>query len=380
MIKALKCENFTAFDVLDVSFSPGVNVFIGENGTGKTHIMKAIYSACAITKSDKGFPDKLISVFYPTGKQLGRLVKRKKRSLEGWLEVIRDEIDSKNLKLKMRFSNHAMTSDQAKVTGAIKAWMENKVDVAFIPVKDMMANAPGFRSLYAQRELHFEEVYADIIDKALLPISRGPMGAERERLLKILQKEISGSVVIKNEEMFLKNKHGDLEFTLLAEGFRKLGLLSLLIRNGTLLNGSVLFWDEPETNLNPKIMNTVVSILMELQLLGVQIFIATHDYVFLKEFDLATMPNDNILFHGLYRDTKTETILHRSSRSFVGLSPNAIDDTFGSIIDRQIDKDMAGAGKRKLPLMGMNLTLPVLQKFLSLMSKTQMHRYSTARQ
>ena len=44
-----------------------------------------------------------------------------------------------------------------------------------------------------------------------------------------------------------------IEFTLLAEGLRKLGLLWLLIRNGSLKPGAVLFWDEPETNLNPKL-------------------------------------------------------------------------------------------------------------------------------
>ena len=49
-----------------------------------------------------------------------------------------------------------------------------------------------------------------------------------------------------------------LEFTLLAEGMRKLGLIWLLIQNGTLGNSSVLFWDEPETNLNPKLYGDVI--------------------------------------------------------------------------------------------------------------------------
>ncbi|HOB70227.1 MAG TPA: AAA family ATPase, partial [bacterium] len=43
MIKKIKFEKFTAFDSLDIDFSPGINVFIGENGTGKTHILKTIY-------------------------------------------------------------------------------------------------------------------------------------------------------------------------------------------------------------------------------------------------------------------------------------------------------------------------------------------------
>jgi ABC-type multidrug transport system ATPase subunit len=52
----------------------------------------------------------------------------------------------------------------------------------------------------------------------------------------------------------------------------------LLIQNGTLLNGSVLFWDEPETNLNPKLFGPLIEILLQLQHSGVQIFISTHDY------------------------------------------------------------------------------------------------------
>jgi ABC-type arginine transport system ATPase subunit len=119
----------------------------------------------------------------------------------------------------------------------------------------------------------------------------------------------------------------------------------LLIQNGTLLSGSVLFWDEPEANLNPRLMQTIVSILMELQRLGVQIFVSTHDYVFLKEFDLATKEGDNVLYHSLFRDKGTGEILHNSSETFAGLDPNAIDDTFGSIIDRQISKDMGRLGK-----------------------------------
>ncbi|HIJ26355.1 MAG TPA: ATP-binding protein, partial [Gammaproteobacteria bacterium] len=47
-----------------------------------------------------------------------------------------------------------------------------------------------------------------------------------------------------------------------------------MIQNGTLLQGAVLCWDEPETNLNPRLMKTVVAILIELQRLGVQIFLS----------------------------------------------------------------------------------------------------------
>jgi len=345
MIKKIKFEKFTAFDSLDIDFSPGINVFIGENGTGKTHILKTIYSACDITKSKKGFADKINDVFYPSAKQIGRLVKRSTTSIKGSVEIKR-VVKEQEMSLKLSLTNHTMTPKKAKISGTYKQWMETQMESVYIPVKDMMANAAGFRSLYAMRNLHFEEVYADIIDRAFLPALKGPTENKRRKILDILQQAMDGKVILKNEEFFLKNKQGELEFTLLAEGFRKLGLLWLLIQNGTLLSGSSLFWDEPETNLNPRLMKTVVDILIELQRLGVQIFISTHDYVLLKEFDLAVNSKDNIFYHSLYHNKELNNIIVCStSKSFDAISPNAIDDTFGSIIIGQIEKEMGGLGK-----------------------------------
>lgn len=45
-IKRIKFQNYTVFEDQQMEFSPGINVIIGENGTGKTHLMKALYSAC----------------------------------------------------------------------------------------------------------------------------------------------------------------------------------------------------------------------------------------------------------------------------------------------------------------------------------------------
>ena len=51
---------------------------------------------------------------------------------------------------------------------------------------------------------------------------------------------IGGSIIVRNEKFFLRSRSGNLEFTLLAEGMRKLGLLWLLIQNGTLGESSNL--------------------------------------------------------------------------------------------------------------------------------------------
>jgi predicted ATPase len=344
MLESIKFENFTAFDKLNIKFSPGINIFIGENGTGKTHILKAAYAACAIVKTKGDFAEKINNVFYPSGKQIGRLIKRSSVSSSGSIEVTR-RLEKKSISIKLSFSNHTIKAEKTSLSGSTKIWMDNPIETAYIPVKDMTANAPGLGSLYDIREIHFEEVYVDIIKKAFLPFLKGPTDKSRKRLLEILQEAMQGKVVIKNEEFFLRNEQGELEFTLLAEGYRKLGLLWVLLQNGTLLNGSTLFWDEPETNLNPKLMQSIVGILLEMQKLGVQIILATHDYVLLKEFDLQATDKTSIMYHSLYRNNGAIEVAN--TEKFIDINPNTIDDTFGDLVSRELKKsiNLQGDGK-----------------------------------
>lgn len=335
-ITRMRLQRFTAFETLDFEPSRGINVLVGANGTGKTHLMKVAYSACDISKTGKSFAEKLIRVFMPSEQSIGRLVTRRGKSSRCVVRVSRDGLD-----LMLSFSSHTKAAESARVTGAPR-WKAEPVASVYIPVKEMLANAPGFRSLYAQREIHFEEIYDDIVARAYTPVLRGPVDLQRKRLLARLHKTIAGKVTVKKEEFFLRNKQGNLEFSLLAEGLRKLGLLWLLIQNGTLLGGSVLFWDEPETNLNPKLFVSVIGILLELQRMGVQIFIATHDYAILKELDLQKENNDRVAFHSLYREDDNGEIACHSVRNYLEIHPNAIADAFADLYDREVTRSLAG--------------------------------------
>lgn len=334
MITKFKAHGFTVFSDIDMSFSPGINVIVGENGTGKTHLMKAVYSACSIIGKnlDRTLAQKVNAVFMPDS--IGRLVHRTKGRSSGEFTVYRKkEEDEKERSITLSLTTLGKAGQKSV------NWHEDtNPEVTFIPVKDMMANAPGFRSLFSSKVLPYEEVYLDILDKAFMPVSRG-LSKEREKLLKLLQTAMDGKVVNKDEKFYLKNKTGNLEFPLLAEGYRKLGLLYLLIQNGSLIKGSVLFWDEPEANLNPKLSSAVVNILLELQRMGVQIFITTHDYVLLKEFDLATTPSDNVLYHTLYKEN--DAVKCASTNVMSEMSPNAIDDTFARLLDTEIQKGLS---------------------------------------
>jgi predicted ATP-dependent endonuclease of OLD family len=44
MLKSLTIKNFTVFTNSKIEFSPGINVIIGDNSTGKSHLLKLAYS------------------------------------------------------------------------------------------------------------------------------------------------------------------------------------------------------------------------------------------------------------------------------------------------------------------------------------------------
>ena len=335
-ISKVRLTRFTAFQNLEMTCSQGVNILIGANGTGKTHIMKALYAACDITTGQvTDYPEKLVRVFMPSGGALGRLVKRQQSGAKASIRVRRGDAD-----LRVLFAHNSFPKT-ARVTGD-DAWCKVRMESVYIPVKEMLANAPGFRSLYNQRNIRFEEVYADIVDRAFLPVASGPTTVAQRRLLKGLGKVIQGRVRTKGEEFFLHDHHGNLEFSLLAEGMRKLGLLWLLIRNGVFApeTRATLFWDEPETNLNPKMFRMLADILLQLQRDGAQIFLATHSYELLKEFDLQSGKTDRVAYHSLFEeggDIQCNTAMH-----FSGINPNAAADVWDDIYERELERAVGG--------------------------------------
>ena len=336
-ITRVKLENFTVFESLDLEPSPGINVLVGANGTGKTHLMKVCYAACFLDGNPPApIQLKLIRVFLPSGKSYVRVVKRGNEGNTASIEIFRGHSHC-----LLQLPGHPGDPEsvrRAKVTEPAAFIERQRV---YIPAKEILSNAPGFRSLYAAREVHFEETYMDILDRAYLPALRNPAEFVPALVLERLEAELGGKVAIHGEEFFLADKDGEIEFTLLAEGLRKLGLLWLLIRNGSLRPGAVLFWDEPETNLNPKLYGVVVDVLLELQRVGVQVFLATHDYVILKELDLQAEEGDKMSFHSLYRSEETGEIECQSVRHYSQTHPNAVAGTFSNLYDREIRRSLA---------------------------------------
>lgn len=85
----------------------------------------------------------------------------------------------------------------------------------------------------------------------------------------------------------------------------------------------------------------VVEALLELQRQGVQVFLATHNYVALKEFDLRMRKSDNVLFHSFHR-TEQDGIACNTTSDYLAIEPNAIAQAFSSLYEREIARSTKG--------------------------------------
>lgn len=326
-IKNVKLKNFTVFEDANIDFCKGINVFIGVNGTGKTHLMKVLYSACQAAKQDVTFPNKLVRVFKPDEYRISRLVKRKV-GVEG-CDV---KVTSDTSYVSMHFSTKTK-----KFEATVKNeenWEKQMEDLTstFIPAKEILSNAWNFEAAISKGNIDFDDTYLDIVASAKVDISRGPDTSDRRKYLSLLQKVTEGKVTVDKEKFYLKpGNQAKIEFHLVAEGVRKLALLWQLIKNGTLERGSILFWDEPEANMNPVHIPILVEMLLELQRNGVQVFIATHDYILAKYFEIRRREEDEMMFFSF--DLQKGTSTCETSERFSTLRNNPISESFDKLLD-----------------------------------------------
>ncbi|MBM4326711.1 MAG: AAA family ATPase [Deltaproteobacteria bacterium] len=331
----LSVGNFTAFAKLELDFSPGMNVFVGANATGKTHLLKLMYAACDATNTKEPWEARLVPIFRPHRDVLGRLVHAKAGTAKLHLKSTSGQITA-SFKREKQFARISRPAGP-------DSWYDMLIDAVYLPARDMTEIGPGLVSLYDEREIRLEETYRTIMASAILPSYRPQrLGKDEKQLLEVIRRELPGKITMEGKEFFLRHKWGDLEFTLVAEGMRKLGLLWLLIANGTINRDTILFWDEPESNLNPKLMGVVIDILLAWQRLGVQVFVATHNYVVLKELDLRRTPKDKIRYYSLYRIPETDQIVCDSEDDLAAVDPNFVVDTLADLYDRDLERALGG--------------------------------------
>jgi predicted ATPase len=293
MIHSLHIENLTVFQEAELKFGKNLNIVIGENGAGKSHILKAAYVPLAVTAARSGdermvvhskaqlqtlLADKLQGVFRPDG--LWRLVRRQRGRSKCRLKYV---FDRPRLNLAFTFSTVAKT--EVTVETAPSASIE-KLPV-FLPTRELLTIFPGFVSLYETTHLSFEETWRDTCILLGAPLARGPREAGIKELLAPLEAAMGGKVVLdESGRFYLNSDSGNMEMHLVAEGLRKLATVARLIATGSLLEKGWLFWDEPEANLNPAVTKIVAKTIMHIAQNGVQVFLATHSLFLLRELHI----------------------------------------------------------------------------------------------
>lgn len=340
-IKKVTYENFTVFEKQAISFTAGINVFIGENGAGKTHVMKSLYSACQSADAKESFPHKLVMTMLPDDYKISRLVTRKPGNHAASIRIVAVEQDiGQEKNLKISFNNKTKKWD-ATITGD-SSWEDafSGLSSIFIPAKEILSNSYNLTAAVRKSNVRFDDTYLDIISAAKVDVSVGRNTTTKDSLLKDIESITHGTVLYdeKKDEFYLKKGQSKQEFNLIAEGIRKMALLWQLVKNGTLEKGSILFWDEPEANINPSYISLIVQILLELQRRGVQVFVATHDYMLASCFEVQSEERDNILFHSF--TPKDGTIQYESGKKFGDLKNNSITTAFNELLDKIYDMNM----------------------------------------
>ena len=332
----IELNNVTVFHELAVEFDPGVNILLGENGVGKTHIMKLLYAACQAKKSEVTFPYKTVMVFRPDDSNLGRLVNRNADSTNG--ASVR--VSSDDASMAMKFSQKTTKYD-ADVTGKA-SWEKQLSDLSsvFIPAKEILSNAWNLSNAVRQGNIIFDDTYLDIIAAAEVNVATEADSSRKKKYLDELKKISKGTVTVQQEHFYLKpGNQARLEFNLVAEGLRKIALLWQLIKNGTLEKGAVLFWDEPEANINPKFIPEIAKILLMLQEDGVQVFVSTHDYFLAKYFDVLKSTKNTVRYYSFYKTAEgdgKEHICVEQASEFKLLEHNTIMETFRKLYEDEI--------------------------------------------
>ena len=308
-INRVEIKDFLVFKgEFALDFCPGVNVLIGGNATGKTTLLRCLYE--------------LKDQYLLMNDETGNLVMNGNTG-----KLLAENLIGK----RERKWGRAFIDDDG-----------DAISFVYIPEKDMLSHSKGFISLYQERELPFGGIFADILLKAQLPVTR-EIKPNAKKVIGKIKEIIGGEVTYENDAFFTVKDNGErISFSLEASGFLKFGLLWKLLRNGLLERGTILFWDEPENSLNPELIPILVDILLELSRNGVQVFLATHSEILASYFAVNRKRNDSVMFHSLYRES--EFIRVESGDRFDLLDNNKLSSEPVKLYKKQLERGLSGNG------------------------------------
>lgn len=347
MFERIDIKGFGRHESFDWHQHSQINLIIGENDTGKTQLLKLLYSIAKglelYQKRQKSTNDplaeilaqKMLWVFQPDKFELGKLVRRgsdKKAAFEFRLcgENIHFSFD-KNTKKTIKDCSS-------------KTYTLCDIDALYLPPKEVVSVMDAISATRRELEIPgFDDTYLDLIDLLRVPTTRGSIAKNLIAVTRHLYEATGGGEMKyeKGEFIFTRDreKYG---MRSVAEGIRKISVLSHLIRNRTLKSDSILFIDEPETNLHPRYIVLFVEMLYLIAQSGVQIYIATHSEFLLKRFEQLTRENKEPGFTRLLSLTQNaDRSINYQCRDLIdGLPDNPIMEQTLSLYETDVRLDL----------------------------------------
>ena len=349
-INRIEIKNFLVFKGdFAANFCPGVNVLIGGNATGKTTLLKTMYSSLKeydiyyqhYVRAKDNIKNSFISIglarFFAESvndksepKTVIPLIPDNPWGADDELFIVNGHLNNENEAYYRTFC--------FGVKGEVIIGFSKKTEnTCYIPEKDILEHAKGLLTFIEQKQTGFSQIYKDVlINSQDIPTQN--QTETQKTVGQMIAGIVGGSIHWdKGDGSFytLRTDGLRIPFANEASGYKKLGFLGLLVTSGQLENGSVLFWDEPENSLNPEHVPVLVDILLTLARNGVQIFIATHNYNLVRYFDVRKDKSVPVMFHNLSKADNAQ-IVCKSLPEYIKLPDNLLEkageDLFNTVI------------------------------------------------
>jgi len=287
MINSIELKNFGPLRELQWQNLNKINLLIGENGAGKTFLLKALYSALRTIEqykrgndqksSSEILVDKLFWTFQAD--KIGDLVTKGAES---------------DLSLKLNFDSKAFNYSFGNRTNK-SIPLENNIppprnsNSIFLPAKELLSlHDIILKSRQQDQVFGFDDTYYDLALALSLLSPKGKNYTLFAPVRKSLKDIIGGKVEYDNASSRWQFKRVNQKFPIrvTAEGIKKIGILDTLLGNRYLDTNSVIFMDEPESALHPKAISQLLDIVARLAESGIQFFLASHSYFVVKKLYL----------------------------------------------------------------------------------------------
>lgn len=282
MIKRITVDNLGAISQLDTGVLGNINLIIGPNQSGKTFLLKALFSAIkAVETYQRGkenrtdreiLSDKLYWTFQTSA--LGNIVKKGENKLSFTMESDAGEV--------FTYSFGPSTTKQANIDQ--NTFDPRSSNSVFIPAKEIISIKDIILEAKDENRFGFEEPYSDLA-KALSRTQKGKNYKSFAEARQNVSDMVGGRLEYnedKKEWQFRDKSRRVYDIAATSEGVKKLSILDLLLGNHYLDNQSIILIDEVEANLHPSLISRLLDTILSLANAGVQFFIASHSYFVVK--------------------------------------------------------------------------------------------------